>query len=474
MGQNGAGKSTLIKVLTGVYPRRRRRAPRWTAQPIRPASPLDGAAAGHQHGLPGGESLPEPLGGGEHLRRPLSAPRRGAGLWRIDWARMHAQARALLARLNLDIDVTRLLSSYPVAVQQMVAIARALSVAGQGADPRRADLEPRRAGGRAACSRCCASCAARAWRSCSSPTSSTRCTRSPIASRCCATASCVGEWPTRRAAAAGADHRDGRARARGAAAGARAAAADRRPRAGAAARRAASASAGSCIRSTCGCARRGRRPRRPARLGPHRAGAAAVRPGPQPTAASCASTASAVRFDTPGARDPPRPGACARRSARPTASSPSCRCARTSCWRCRRGCGVWHVLSRARQQASSPSASSQRSASRRADIDTPIAPALGRQPAEGGARALARDRPAPADPRRADARHRRRGQAGDHERDPARWRAAAWRCCSSRRRWTRWCASRDRIVVLRDRRKVGELPGSSSEQAVYDLIAAGT
>ena len=41
---------------------------------------------------------------------------------------MAAQSRALLARLNLDIDVTRLLSSYPVAVQQMVAIARALSV----------------------------------------------------------------------------------------------------------------------------------------------------------------------------------------------------------------------------------------------------------------------------------------------------------------------------------------------------------
>jgi len=30
----------------------------------------------------------------------------------------------------------------------------------------------------------------------------------------------------------------------------------------------------------------------------------------------------------------------------------------------------------------------------------------------------------------------------------------------------------DRIVVLRDRRKVGELPGDSSEQAVYHLIAA--
>ncbi|HEX7438965.1 MAG TPA: ATP-binding cassette domain-containing protein, partial [Caldimonas sp.] len=31
----------------------------------------------------------------------------------------------------------------------------------------------------------------------------------------------------------------------------------------------------------------------------------------------------------------------------------------------------------------------------------------------------------------------------------------------------------DRIVVLRDRRKVGELPRDSSEQAVYHLIAAG-
>ena len=32
----------------------------------------------------------------------------------------------------------------------------------------------------------------------------------------------------------------------------------------------------------------------------------------------------------------------------------------------------------------------------------------------------------------------------------------------------------DRIVVLRDRRKVGELPGDSSEEAVYHMIAAET
>ena len=30
----------------------------------------------------------------------------------------------------------------------------------------------------------------------------------------------------------------------------------------------------------------------------------------------------------------------------------------------------------------------------------------------------------------------------------------------------------DRIVVLRDRAKIGELPGDSSEQAVYQMIAA--
>jgi simple sugar transport system ATP-binding protein len=41
---------------------------------------------------------------------------------------MHAQATALLARLNLDIDVRQTLSSYSVAVQQMVAIARGLAI----------------------------------------------------------------------------------------------------------------------------------------------------------------------------------------------------------------------------------------------------------------------------------------------------------------------------------------------------------
>ena len=41
---------------------------------------------------------------------------------------MAREARALLARLQLQVDVTQPLSRFPVAVQQMVAIARALAV----------------------------------------------------------------------------------------------------------------------------------------------------------------------------------------------------------------------------------------------------------------------------------------------------------------------------------------------------------
>ena len=41
LGHNGAGKSTLIKVLSGAYPRRRRRDPASTASRPRSAAPRD-------------------------------------------------------------------------------------------------------------------------------------------------------------------------------------------------------------------------------------------------------------------------------------------------------------------------------------------------------------------------------------------------------------------------------------------------
>jgi simple sugar transport system ATP-binding protein len=126
MGQNGAGKSTLIKVLTGVHPADAGEL-RLNGTVIHPESAAEAQRLGistvyQEVNLCPNLSVAENVFAGRY-------PRHGAGgLWRIDWARMEADAHALLARLHLDIDVSRLLSNYPVAVQQMVAIARALSI----------------------------------------------------------------------------------------------------------------------------------------------------------------------------------------------------------------------------------------------------------------------------------------------------------------------------------------------------------
>ncbi len=126
MGQNGAGKSTLIKVLTGVYQADGGEM-RLAGQPIRPQSPQHAQALGistvyQEVNLCPNLSVAENIFAGRYPRLGLAQG------WRIDWAGMNRQAAELLTRLNLDIDVTRTLSSYSVAVQQMVAIARALRV----------------------------------------------------------------------------------------------------------------------------------------------------------------------------------------------------------------------------------------------------------------------------------------------------------------------------------------------------------
>jgi monosaccharide-transporting ATPase len=126
MGQNGAGKSTLIKVLTGALPSGGGTM-RLDGEVIHPASPLEAQRLGistvyQEVNLCPNLSVAENVFAGRY-------PRRGAAEgFRIDWSAVHRRARELLARIGLDIDVARLLSSYPVAVQQMVAIARALGV----------------------------------------------------------------------------------------------------------------------------------------------------------------------------------------------------------------------------------------------------------------------------------------------------------------------------------------------------------
>jgi len=120
MGQNGAGKSTLVKVLTGVY-RQDSGETFLDGKPIRPDSPLAAQRLGintvyQEINLCLNLSVAENVFIG---REPM---RHG----RIDWKTMNERAAEVLKRLNVEIDVTKTLSSYSIAVQQMVAIARVL------------------------------------------------------------------------------------------------------------------------------------------------------------------------------------------------------------------------------------------------------------------------------------------------------------------------------------------------------------
>ncbi|HDR9761644.1 TPA: sugar ABC transporter ATP-binding protein, partial [Burkholderia cepacia ATCC 25416] len=122
MGQNGAGKSTLINVLTGVHAHDAGEI-RVGGRPVRFAAPREAEAAGIQT-LYQEVNLCTNLSVAENIFAGRQPMRRGA----IDWNAIHARARAALAELDLSLDVTRSLDAYPIAVQQMVAIARAVSV----------------------------------------------------------------------------------------------------------------------------------------------------------------------------------------------------------------------------------------------------------------------------------------------------------------------------------------------------------
>ncbi len=120
VGENGAGKSTLIKVLTG-YHRKDAGDVLFMGQRFEVASPQAAQAAGistiyQEINLVGLRSVTENICLGRRFRR----------FGFVDWPAMHAEARRLLKRLDLSIDVRQPLDSFSIATQQMVAIARTL------------------------------------------------------------------------------------------------------------------------------------------------------------------------------------------------------------------------------------------------------------------------------------------------------------------------------------------------------------
>jgi simple sugar transport system ATP-binding protein len=122
MGQNGAGKSTLIKVLTGVYPSDAGRVV-YAGREVRLSGPLEAQRLGIRTVYQEVNLCPN-LSVAENV---LLGREEGQGAWVLRWKELYARATALLESLSVRIDVTAPLASYSIALQQMCAIARALA-----------------------------------------------------------------------------------------------------------------------------------------------------------------------------------------------------------------------------------------------------------------------------------------------------------------------------------------------------------
>jgi monosaccharide-transporting ATPase len=120
MGENGAGKSTLIKALTGVYAIDHGSITA-AGEPRVFGSTADAQSAGISTVYQEVNLCPN-LSVGENVMLGHE-PRRRTG---IDWKATQRQAQTYLASLGVHLDTHSLLSSHSIAVQQLVAISRAM------------------------------------------------------------------------------------------------------------------------------------------------------------------------------------------------------------------------------------------------------------------------------------------------------------------------------------------------------------
>ena len=122
LGENGAGKSTLIKCLTGVH-HKDGGTIILNGREIQPQSPQNAIELGISTVYQEVNLCPN-LTVAENIfvgRQPMK-------FGQIDWRTINSRARELMRRFHLDIDVSRPLSYYSTAVQQMVSIARAVDI----------------------------------------------------------------------------------------------------------------------------------------------------------------------------------------------------------------------------------------------------------------------------------------------------------------------------------------------------------
>ncbi len=123
MGENGAGKSTLIKALTGIFPKDAGTII-FDGKEINPHSTLDAQNVGistiyQELNLVPFQTVYENMFLGREPRNRF---------FTIDRPEMIRETEKILGDLGLHIDVKQPLMTYGTAVQQMVAIGRAVSV----------------------------------------------------------------------------------------------------------------------------------------------------------------------------------------------------------------------------------------------------------------------------------------------------------------------------------------------------------
>ncbi len=122
LGENGAGKSTLVKCLTGVH-HMDAGTILFDGKEIKPTSPQDAFSMGistvyQEINLCPNLTVAENIFVG---RQPMKH-----GM--INWKEINKRAQELMSRFHMDIDVTRPLNNYSTAIQQMVSIARAVDI----------------------------------------------------------------------------------------------------------------------------------------------------------------------------------------------------------------------------------------------------------------------------------------------------------------------------------------------------------
>lgn len=122
LGGNGAGKSTLIKCMTGVYSSDSgsvildgEEVLGLDAQSVQ----HKGISTVHQE-----VNLIPTMSVAENIYLGRQPKKNG----RIDWQKMNRDAAELLSGMKVNIDVTRNLNEYSIAIQQMIAIARGVDM----------------------------------------------------------------------------------------------------------------------------------------------------------------------------------------------------------------------------------------------------------------------------------------------------------------------------------------------------------